>query len=1094
MHPCTPSRPSAAGRLVALILCTWALAFAATVSAAGTEVRELVIKYRDDALAKGAVVLPPALLQRIGSALQVGFVETGRTRDGAVRLALIAPLDVDAARAALNRLRLQADVLYAAVAPPAPTSRPGARVKALGAASPPTTRLIVKYRDPVRVSALLAGFPMARLDLDQLSAVAGMPVAFVRPMADGASVLTVMRRMPIEDLEAVARQLAAQPDIEWAQPDYIDHIALNPTDPCYASPSTGACNSGYQWDLFDPVGGVNAPAAWNLTTGSASITVSVIDTGALLSHPDLAGRFFAGYDMIDDALVANDNDPNPMCTETTVGGCFGSRDSSGADPGDWLFAASTSDPNNWFYQCNFGSSSFHGTHVSGTIGAIPNNGIGIAGLNWVSKIVPVRVLGRCGGYSSDIADGITWASGGTVTGLPVNTHPARVLNLSLGGFRSSATCDPAYSGAISGALGRNAVIVVAAGNNNYDSIHDSPGNCPGVITVAATGEHGFKAYYSNFGTGVEIAAPGGDRRFQATYNPNQRGILSSLNSGTQVFDPNRGVNVGTSPDPAGYEYVEYTGTSMATPHVVGIVSLMLSANTALTPSQVLSKLQTSARAFQTGAPVCSTANVPDGNGIGSVPSSSWFGCTCTTALCGAGFADAYRAVLVSIGVATTTTLVSSANPANPGSSVTFTANVTGVAPTGTVGFTADGSAISGCAAVALAGTGDARTAACSNSALPAGTHAIVASYSGDGNDNPSLSATLTQTISGTVTLAKRKIDFDGDGKQDLVWRNSSTGEVSVWLMNGLTYSSAAIIYADPAYTVTNTGDLSGDGRTDLIWRHTSGATVGWLMNGTSYITYATLLSDPNWNVVRTADFNGDGKADLLWRNSSNGQTSIWLMNGLAPTASAIVLSDPNWQVTQVGDFNGDGKADLVWRNSSTGQTALWLMNGTAILSSAFVMGDPNWSVTHVGDFNGDGKSDLVWRNSSTGQVAIWLMDGVNASSAAVIFGDANWQVTNVGDFDGNGKSDLVWRHSGTGQTAVWLMNGTTAASSAIVMNDPNWRVTHVTDSNNDGKSDLVWRNSASSSTTIWLMNGTGYSSFATLLSDPNWLVSPADGL
>ena len=375
-----------------------------------------------------------------------------------------------------------------------------------------------------------------------------------------------------------------------AQPDYIQTIALVPTDPCYASASVGACNNGFQWDLFNTAGGVNAPAAWDLTTGSANIRVGVIDTGALFAHPDLSSRLIAGYDMIYDNIVANDNQPSGLpagCLSNPLGAGCSSRDSDASDPGDWVTSAESS--SGWLQGCRVTNSSWHGSHVAGTIGASPNNGAGIAGLNWVSPIMPVRVLGKCGGYSSDIADAITWASGGSVPGIADTATPARVLNLSIGGFSFGQTCDggtPLYANAISGALSRNTVVVIAAGNENWNAAYSSPGNCPGVITVAATGELGFKSYYSNWGATVEIAAPGGDGQLDPTFNPNQRGILSSLNNGTTT--------------PGSMIYAQYQGTSMATPHVVGIVSLMLSANPALTPAQVLSKIQVSSRAFQTG--------------------------------------------------------------------------------------------------------------------------------------------------------------------------------------------------------------------------------------------------------------------------------------------------------------------------------------------------------------------------------------------------------------------------------------------------------------------------------------------------------------
>jgi len=718
-----------------------ALALGAGTALAADEYDRIVVRVRDEVASTSSA----DALQRLGSALRGDFHVVGRGRDGSYELELAAPLSLDDARAALNRVRLDPDVVYANLAPVrAPLAAPSALhpKDAVGRALP-TNQLVVKYRDAARRQALVAGASLTAPEVAQLATLAGAPVAYARSTFDGASVLQLPRRLPADVVLAMAQRIAALPEVEWAQPDYMQTIALTPNDPCYASASVAGCNNGFQWDLFNTVGGVNAPAAWNITTGSSSIRVGVIDTGALFAHPDLSSRLIAGYDMIYDGIVGNDNDPSGLpaicATNPLTAGCS-SRDNDASDPGDWVTSGEAS--SGWLFGCNVGNSSWHGSHVAGTIGASPSNGAGIAGLNWVSSIMPVRVLGKCGGYTSDIADAITWASGGTVPGIVDTATPARVLNLSIGGFSFGQTCDsgsPLYNTAITGAISRGAVVVIAAGNSNYNAAYSPPGNCPGVITVAATGELGYKAYYSNWGATVEIAAPGGDSRFHATYNPNQRGILSSINSGTTT--------------PLSMIYAQYQGTSMATPHVVGIVSLMLSANPALTPAQVLSKIQVSSRSFQTGAPACDTSNVPDSNGTGSVSSGSWFACTCTTALCGAGFIDAYRAVQVAIGMTSTTAVGSSLNPALQGAAVTFTATVAGIVPAGSVTFTDNGTAIPGCSNVALVGSGDSRTAPCTTSSLTAGAHSIVATYaSSDTNNTSSASSALSESITSTAWL------------------------------------------------------------------------------------------------------------------------------------------------------------------------------------------------------------------------------------------------------------------------------------------------------------------------------------------------------
>ena len=270
-----------------------------------------------------------------------------------------------------------------------------------------------------------------------------------------------------------------------------------------------------------------------------------------------------------------------MIIDTAVSNDGNGRDADASDPGDWVAAG----------ECGFGSpasnSSWHGTHVAGTIAALTNNASGVAGVAFGAKVQPVRVLGKCGGYTSDIADGITWASGGAVTGLPANPTPARVISLSLGG---GGACDTTTQNAINGARGRGTVVVVAAGNSNANAANFSPASCSGVISVAAVNRQGGKAYYSNFGAVVDVAAPGGDMRTNSG-----DGVLSTLNSGA------------TAPGADAYAY--YQGTSMATPHVSATVALMLAKKPALTPDQVETLLKGSTRAFPAACSQCGTGIV-----------------------------------------------------------------------------------------------------------------------------------------------------------------------------------------------------------------------------------------------------------------------------------------------------------------------------------------------------------------------------------------------------------------------------------------------------------------------------------------------------
>lgn len=428
-----------------------------------------------------------------------------------------------------------------------------------------TDRLIVKYRSAENRQDLSV---RARDGLRVAGNRAGLLLERVRGHADGGHVVKANRRMKLAELRRLAQDLRnGDADIEYVEPDRLLQAQVMPNDP----------QIGTQWHYTDAAAGIRAPQAWDKSTG-AGVRVAVIDTG-VRPHADLAANLLPGYDFITDKVVANDGS---------------ARDTDPADPGDWRTAG----------ECGTGSvaanSSWHGTHVAGTIAAVSNNGVGVAGVAYGAKVVPVRVLGKCGGYTSDIADAITWASGGAVTGAPVNPYPARVLNLSLGGL---GACDITTQNAINGARSRGAVVVVAAGNATADASRYTPASCNGVIVVSAVGRTGAIASYSNFGANVDVAAPGGDGAYT---------VLSTLNSGTSK--------------PSADSYAGYRGTSMATPHVAGIVALMLARNAALTPDQVETRLKSSAAAR--GFPVA-------------------------CAQCGVGIVDASTAIDAALGTTTT---------------------------------------------------------------------------------------------------------------------------------------------------------------------------------------------------------------------------------------------------------------------------------------------------------------------------------------------------------------------------------------------------------------------------------------------------------
>ena len=278
-------------------------------------------------------------------------------------------------------------------------------------------------------------------------------------------------------------------------------------------------------------------------------------------------------------------------------------------------------------------------------------------------------------------------------------------------------------------------------------------------------------------------------------------------------------------------------------------------------------------------------------------------------------------------------------------------------------------------------------------------------------------------------------------------------------------------------------DYNGDGKSDILWHHSlSGEVSYWQMDGatTTLDASITVVSDLNWQIVGTGDYNGDGSADILWRNITTGQNWMYLMNGSSITSSIGVNTVPvAWQIVGNGDYNGDGNADILWRNGSTGQNWMYLMNGASIVSSVGVNSVPSaWLVAGNGDYNGDGKADILWRHSGTGQTWMYLMNGASiAGSAGVNTVPTDWLVAGSGDYDGDGKADILWRHSGTGQNWMYLMNGAAIASSLGVNTvSTNWQVAGDGDYDGDGNSDILLRDGATGQNLLYLMIGNSIAS------------------
>lgn len=401
---------------------------------------------------------------------------------------------------------------------------------AIGVAVPAVTATAAAGQTPAKQAGWSTDQFIVTYDDSSVRGAALSGVTKLRQLATGGTVVKASKMLGGAAASRFMADLAAQPGVATVEPDLLMTVQqTDANDTRYAE----------QWDLFEATAGMNVPGAWQTADG-AGVTVAVIDTG-ITPHSDLKDNVLPGYDFITRTDVSRDGD---------------GRDANPNDEGDWYAAGECGGA------ANPSNSSWHGSHVAGTIAAVTNNANGIAGVAPKAQIVPVRVLGKCGGYTSDIVDAIVWSAGGKISRVPTNANPADVINMSLGG---GGACGRAYQRAIDKAVDLGTTVVVAAGNSNKDVAGFSPASCDNVISVASSDREGNRSFYSNFGAKIDLAAPGGEVRNE-TDPPGSRtkpqdGILSTINAGatTQTTE----------------DYKTFMGTSMAAPHVAGLVALVL---------------------------------------------------------------------------------------------------------------------------------------------------------------------------------------------------------------------------------------------------------------------------------------------------------------------------------------------------------------------------------------------------------------------------------------------------------------------------------------------------------------------------------------
>ncbi|CAH1082206.1 S8 family serine peptidase [Candidatus Nitrotoga sp. 1052] len=440
------------------------------------------------------------------------------------------------------------------------------------------TGLIVSFRSMEAKLLSRNNLPPPQELIEEICRLSGIPLEFNRAMSLDRFVFRFSKPLTWAEAEIIVNRVRQSVNVESVEADTRVHHSMIPND-TYAPD---------QWNLKSSAafpGSADLGRAWDITVGLLDTVVAVVDTG-VRPNSEFAPRLLPGYDFISDPLSSNDGD---------------GRDNNALDPGDWTQAG----------ECGPGStaesSSWHGTHVTGIIASTGNNSAGIAGINWMTRILPVRVLGKCGGDRSDIIDGMLWAAGIAVPGVPTNPHPAQIINMSLGGFSPGGCSGTVYPEAINQIKAKGALIIVAAGNSDSDAANYVPASCAGVTTVGAVGPYGYRASYSNYSSEykVDISAPGGDIASYGIW----AGILSTVNSGKTV------------PESGAVDYEQ--GTSMAAPHVSGVASLALALDSQIAPELLILSMIYGSRAF---------------------PSDSK--CTTSYPLCGWGVLDAYSTLQV----------------------------------------------------------------------------------------------------------------------------------------------------------------------------------------------------------------------------------------------------------------------------------------------------------------------------------------------------------------------------------------------------------------------------------------------------------------
>jgi uncharacterized repeat protein (TIGR01451 family) len=878
------------------------------------------------------------------------------------------------------------------------------------------------------------------IDVDQAEQIANV--------ASGAIWRMHSRSLSTADL---ATALQNSPNVVYAEPNYIVHALDTPNDTLYAQ-LWGLKNTGQTISGVPGTAGadISAEAAWSVTTGSASVVVGVVDTGVDYTHADLAANTWS----------------NP-------GG-----------KGNVACAAGTHGFNAITKTCDPRDDHYHGTHVSGTIGAIGNNSLGVVGVNWTASIMGLKFLDSSGsGTTADAITVIDFAVQAKIDGVNV-----RILSNSWGGGAfSKALLDE-----INKANDNDILFVAAAGNDsaNNDTYQHYPASyaTQNMIAVAATDNRDALAYFSDYGPNtVHLGAPGVN-------------VLSCAPGGT---------------------YQTLSGTSMATPHVSGVAALVLAKTPGLTTAQVKSaildntdpisslsgKTVTGGRlnaARAVGAPIAPTFSISASPSLRSISpgNATTYSITITPSNGFAGSVD-----LSVSGLPTGASGVFNPTPATTASTLTITTG--NATPLGTSSLTITGTsgAITHSTSATLTMVTKPPVTACPSFAPPLNYYAsygqasvAVADFNRDGKADLAVVSSGSNTVSillgagngfqypvsyvvGTAPVSVAIGDFNGDGKVDLAVANSVSNSVSILLGNGDgTFQSAANYSAGTSPFWVAVGDFNGDGKTDLAVANNGSANVS-ILSGNGDGTFQAPVnynagSGPFW--VSVGDLNGDGKADLAVADYNGAKVSVLLGNGDGSFQTAVAYAVGNGPSSvAIADFDGNGKADLAVSNYVSNNVSVLAGNGDGTFQAAvnYAVGSGPYSVA-VLDVNGDGKPDLAVTNSISNNVSVLSGRGNGTFLPAINYGtDVGPTQVAVGDFNGDGKPDLG---VATGNyLSILLNNGVCSANCDTIAPAVNYTAGTTPDSmaigdfNGDGLPDLAVVNNGSNNVSIALGNSDG---------------------